>query len=67
MGGWTLRYPREEKRERSALSLYTVTYGLNIASRVAEAVVVLRVVALRVVEVALQPPAKLLCGWLHFG
>ena len=34
------------KRERSTLPLYTLTYDLNIASRVAEVVAVLRVVSL---------------------
>ena len=48
-GGCTLRCRRGRKKERSALLLYILTYGLNIASRVAEAVFVLRVVALRVV------------------
>ena len=44
MGGRTLRCMRGGKRAQFALSLYIWTYELNIASRVAKAVIVLRVV-----------------------
>jgi len=52
-GDCTLRCRRGRKKERFALLLYILTHGLNIASRVAEAVVVLRVVGLRVVGLRL--------------
>ena len=47
-----------EKKERSALFFYILTYGLNIASRVVLRVVVLRVVALRVVALCLSSVHK---------
>ena len=51
VGGCTLHCRRGRRWERSAHPLYMLTHGRNIASRVAEAVVVLRVVALWVSSV----------------